>query len=328
MTSAVRVLSFSLMIAALGSVDAAAQRGRGATRFPGIDANADGVITRAEWRGSVRSFQVHDWNNDGVLSGDEVKPGVRRPARGGEVEFDSPEREYEMNDWTAKNFASLDHNKDGRIARDEWHFDREGFRRADHNGDGAISRVEFLGEDVDDDREDRFQDLDVDGDARISRNEWHADPARFTLLDDNRDGFLTRAEALGGADAPPELFTSVDGNRDRVITRDEWHWSRASFDARDANRDGRLSRQEFEGTAAPPDRQSAARKAGYERGLTEGRAAGREDRERKQGWDLEGQRELETADSGYEPRAGARAEYQAGYREGFRRGYREGWGPR
>ena len=65
-------------------------------------------------------------------------------------------------------------------------------------------------------------------------------------------------------------------------------------------------------------------RAGYERGQTEGIQAGREDKPR--GWDLEGQRELETADSGYQPRMGDRAEYQAGYRAGFRRGYREGFG--
>src|SRR6202007_2435978 len=38
-------------------------------RFQGMDRNNDGKITRAEWNGSDRSFQVHDWNGDGVLSG-------------------------------------------------------------------------------------------------------------------------------------------------------------------------------------------------------------------------------------------------------------------
>jgi len=41
--------------------------------------------------------------------------------------------------------------------------------------------------------------------------------------------------------------------------------------------------------------------------------------------DPEGQRELETADSGYDPRFGSKADYQAGYRDGWRRGYPEGW---
>ena len=74
--------------------------------------------------------------------------------------------------------------------------------------------------------------------------------------------------------------------------------------------------------------QSAAYRAGYERGLTDGRAAGREDHTRNQGWDLDGQRELEQADAGYRESLGARADYQAGYRAAFRIGYREGFGPR
>ena len=115
-------------------------------------------------------------------------------------------------------------------------------------------------------------------------------------------------------------------NRDRVITPNEWQWSRASFDRLDLNRDGRLSADELKETApaAAPAR-SAAYRAGSERGLTEGRQAGREDRVRRDVWDLEGQTELEQADSGYNSSMGPRADYQAGYREAFRRAYREGW---
>ena len=72
-----------------------------------------------------------------------------------------------------------------------------------------------------------------------------------------------------------------------------------------------------------------AYQAGYERGRTEGRQAGKEDKGVNGGhWDLEGQRELEQADSGYSADLGARGDYQSGYRAGFRLGYREGFGPR
>ena len=70
---------------------------------------------------------------------------------------------------------------------------------------------------------------------------------------------------------------------------------------------------------------SVAYKSGYDRGEAEGRAQAREDRVRNQGYDAEGQRELDTADSGYEPRFGPKADYQAGYRAGWRHGYPEGW---
>jgi Ca2+-binding EF-hand superfamily protein len=292
-----------------------AQR-RAQMRFADMDRNGDGVIARSEWRGSDQSFRVHDWNNDGVLSGDEVRPGAQR---GVQEENDF----YAFHDWTARGFRSLDDNGDDRITRDEWHFDPETFSRADHNRDGALSRAEFLGADAaeDDDRNDRFRYLDQNNDGRLTREEWHGSARQFDAMDENRDGVLTRREMVSG-EPPPDLFTSVDVNRDGAITRNEWHWSRASFDERDANRDGRLTREEFDRQAQT----SPAYRAGYDRGLTDGRNAGREDRERNQGWDLEGQRELEGADAGYEPRLGARADYQAGYREAFRRGYREGFG--
>ena len=119
----------------------------------------------------------------------------------------------------------------------------------------------------------------------------------------------------------------MDVNGDGAITREEWHWNTAAFGRLDANRDGRLSRQEFEN---PPvgdlAQESPAYRAGYERGRQDGIQAGKEDKPR--GWDLEGQRELEQADAGYEARLGNYADYQAGYRAGFRRGYPEGFGPR
>ena len=300
-------------------------------RFAAMDTNNDGIITRREWRGSDRSFEVHDWNRDGRLSGDEVRTGARREYPKPNDPTGQPGEPYA--DWTPGGFSGLDHNRDARITRDEWHFDFESFRRADHNGDGSITRAEFLGEDdPEDDRDDRFDYLDANNDGRISRAEWHGTAARFDALDSNRDGMLTRREVRGVDEAPTDLFASVDVNRDNRVTRDEWHWSRGSFDTRDANRDGVLTRDEFSSGQTAAGRTEAPRteawKQGHARGLTDGRQAGKEDKQLRNQWDLEGQSELEGADSGYQPRFGARPEYQNGYREGFRQGYREGFGPR
>ena len=132
-----------------------------------------------------------------------------------------------------------------------------------------------------------------------------------------------------GNEPPADLFTSVDVNRDRVISLDEWHWSRASFDrARCESRRPVDACRSSSGTAAACRARKRRLAAGYERGQIEGRQAGREERLNNRPWDLEGQSELETADSGYQPGMGPKAEYQAGYREGFRRAYREGWNRR
>jgi len=328
------VAAAALVIVAVLPADAQSHgRGRGHAkkapiRFQEMDRNNDRVIARSEWQGSEQSFKVHDWNSDGVLSGDEVRVGAEdTQPRGTDLDYDVPDREYRFNDWTPKGFAALDHNRDGRLAREEWHFDRETFRRADHNNDGAISRAEFLGEDaLDDDRVERFADLDVDRNGQLSRAEWHGTLQLFNAMDANHDGFVTRVEMMG-AEPPPELFSSVDVNRDGAIALNEWHWSRAAFDRHDLNHDARITREEFKGPApvGTSGTSSVAYKSGYDRGEAEGRAQAREDRVRNQGYDAEGQRELDTADSGYEARFGPKADYQAGYRAGWRHGYPEGW---
>lgn len=242
-------------------------------------------------------------------------------------------------------FQELDLNGDRIITRDEWRGNDRSFRNQDWNGDGQLSGIELrIGAQrpVRDPEligtsgaQDRFDTLDKNRDGRIARGEWTGTAAVFNALDANGDGLLTRVEATG-ADAAVENdeFRAADLNGDGFVGRSEWQWNAAAFDRLDINRDGRLARAEFNPTQgviqAPPPPvpqvQTAAYRAGFERGRQEGIQAGREDKPR--GWDLEGQRELESADSGYEPRLGERAEYQAGYRTGFRRGYREGFGPR
>ena len=218
-------------------------------RFQGMDTNNDGRITRAEWRGSAQSFRVHDWNGDGVLSGNEVTPAGRRQQT---VDDDYLPNRLALDDWSARRFTQLDHDGDARISRQEWHYDLETFLRADRNRDGFISRTEFLDTGFDDDRGDNFDDLDVNGNNRIDIAEWHGSRAAFDWLDRNRDGVLTRTEMVSEDKVPDDQFRSLDMNRDGAIALDEWHWSRTSFNQLDRNRDGRLSRVEFD-AAGPLD---------------------------------------------------------------------------
>jgi len=230
---------------ALGAGDGgqAARQRPAETRFQGMDTNGDGRVTRAEWRGSDESFRRHDWNGDRVLSGDEVRVGASRDF-GEEDDYDSTRRP-EFRNWSERGFSNLDRNRDGRIARGEWFYDREGFVRADRNGDGALTREEFLSGDVDLDREDRFEYLDANRNGRIERSEWHASRDAFTWLDRNRDGALSRTEVVGEETADADLFGSLDANNDNTITSQEWQWSRRSFARQDQNGDGQLTRAEL-----------------------------------------------------------------------------------
>jgi hypothetical protein len=200
----------------------------------------------------------------------------------------------------------------------------------DWNGDGRI-------DDLDSQIAHRFGGYDMNSDSRVGRSEWPGDARLFTRLDSNRDGYLSMQEyAQGGGFTLDSLggasyrFSNIDVNGDGLIARNEWNMNSADFNRLDVNRDNRISRFEFENGSTASDathdrNRSAAWRTGYERGTQEGQAAGREDFTRRQGWDLEGQRELEQADSGYTPQLGTLSDYQAGYREAFRNAYRAGF---
>lgn len=144
-----------------------------------------------------------------------------------------------------------------------------------------------------------FDALDRNGDGRVSRQEWRNAYGSFDIVDANRDGFVSRREFVAKDDTTRAAATpsSQTPSSDRSLTRDQ-----------------------------NPRATSRAYEAGRQRGLEEGRRAGQEDRQHGR-WDLDGQQELEAANSGYREELGALEEYQAAYREAFMTAYREGFGP-
>jgi hypothetical protein len=223
-------------------------------RFVEMDKNNDGVVTRQEWNGSARSFEVHDWNNDGRLSGEEVRVGAQRNTNWDTADH-VPNRFERNMSWTRAAFTALDHNRDNRITDNEWHFDRETFLRVDRNRDNNLSLAEYIGEGTEDDlRGDNFDDLDRNNNGRVERNEWYGGAADFTWLDKNKDGILSRFEVAGSSPnmTTYDEYANLDYNRNSRLERAEWHWSNASFTQRDTNRDGILSRAEFDRAGGAP----------------------------------------------------------------------------
>jgi Ca2+-binding EF-hand superfamily protein len=111
--------------------------------FHEMDDNHDGVISRREWRGNSVSFRQHDWNRNGVLSGEELRRGAEPAAVHTAARQAPPARTTSIR--TERDevlFARRDHNHDGRITRDEWG-DTSAFNRLDKNHDNVISAYEY-----------------------------------------------------------------------------------------------------------------------------------------------------------------------------------------
>src|SRR5688572_5734941 len=210
-------------------------------RFRGMDRNANGIIERNEWNGSNQSFNVHDWNRDGVLSNAEVRTGAQRwPNDEGDFDPNGPAT------WTPGAFRRIDRNRDSRIVPNEWYYGAEAFRRADRDRNGVLSQAEFANNgQFDDDRDDRFEYLDMNNNGRVERGEWHGSADAFQWLDRDNDSVLSRTEVVGDGSTRFDSFASIDNNSNGRLELGEWGWSRASFRRYDTNNDGIISRQEF-----------------------------------------------------------------------------------
>jgi len=149
--------------------------------FRNLDDNRDGTISSREWHFDTESFYRADRNRDGVLSRQEF------------LSTDDDDRD--------DRFAYLDSNRNGRVERNEWHGGADSFDWLDRNRDGVLSRSELAGEQTTQTR-DEFLSLDVDGDRRIERDEWHWSRRSFDQRDSNGDGFLTRREFESGGAVP------------------------------------------------------------------------------------------------------------------------------
>jgi hypothetical protein len=97
----------------------------------------------------------------------------------------------------------------------------------------------------------RFNDLDVNRNNAIARNEWSGSRAEFNQLDENGDGILTRREYNDGnvgvgTTGRVDDFDVIDRNGNGTINRAEWQGPRADFNRLDLNLDGVLTRREWD----------------------------------------------------------------------------------
>ena len=112
----------------------------------------------------------------------------------------------------------------------------------------------------------RYQQMDLNHDSKITRDEWRGDDRSFMNHDWNGDGFLSHNEVKtwdyredaslypagpqdnregGWRKTAQRHFTTFDSNRDGAVSRGEWQGAGETFDRLDGNRDGILSQPEF-----------------------------------------------------------------------------------
>jgi Ca2+-binding EF-hand superfamily protein len=214
--------------------------GSAEARFDDLDRNNNGIVTRGEWVGESLAFDLVDRNRDNRITIDEyVSPstGILNPV--GSLD---------------PRFARLDRNRDNVITRSEWRVDGAPatFNRMDRNRDGAVTRDEFADPLPVGTVEARFDDLDRNNNGVLNRGEWRGETLAFDLVDRNRDNRITldeySSQAAGGAPESGALgtrFTQLDRNRDGVLSRYEWWGDRATFRRVDRDGDGNVTRAEY-----------------------------------------------------------------------------------
>jgi hypothetical protein len=153
-------------------------------------------------------------------------------------------------------FKQLDRNGDGYVVLSEWPLDESSFHLVDRNKDNRLNPEELLTPNVLR-REDRFRQLDANGDGRLGPTERRRGGTLLDNLDRDKDGYVTLREydqtrnigdvwSRRATTLDQQRFRSLDLNRDNRLTRSEWTGGGPSFERFDRNRDGVISPSEWQ----------------------------------------------------------------------------------
>lgn len=158
-----------------------------------MDKDGDDEIAETEWKPSDDEFRSRDQDGDGFLEADELQPKTAP----GIAAFANLDVDTALAKW--------DHNKDGALTSSE--FPGGGgpwkglFDRGDTDKDGKLSRDElnkmlrYAERDALASLPAGFVDrYDANGDKKVSASEFPGGAEAFARLDQNGDGFVSKAD--------------------------------------------------------------------------------------------------------------------------------------
>ena len=180
-----QLVTGAVLIALALSVTPATAAGKG--RFmKHFDTNNDGSVNMAEFNAAAaKRFELMDGDANGILTKEEFRSYMR--AR-------KDERKQ-------KKFARVDSNNNGTIEREEYLSHKRAkaerkYARMDKDGDGSVSKDEFAsGKKRKHHKKRMFKRMDANGDGQISKNEsLTAWSNWFKRIDANNDQVVTTDE--------------------------------------------------------------------------------------------------------------------------------------
>lgn len=233
------------------------------------DADGDGRVSAAEWKGREQGFARLDRNGDGYIDakdkggalGGDAAQGKGSKGKGGKGagKAHTEAEAAALRAQAKQRFAQTDRNGDGKLTADELPAERF-LELLDKNKDGAVDEAEFLafvqkrgrsGASRQRDGAAKRRRLnagmlrrwDRDGDGSVSPSEFPGGDDLFARFDTNGDGALTTDDiAAGGKAGKAGKGRAKDTPTTPAADTDP-------FTRQDTDGDGRLHRAEFDGTA-------------------------------------------------------------------------------